>query len=447
MKTRKARNPFSIAADIIDPPDDHWKPLPHQIPPAGQWFLWMLLGGRGSGKTAVAARYMHEHINGPPCLPGVAGGHWASIVAPTLGDAVTCVTGPSGIQQHDRNVKVRTTPGGTVARFPNGAEVKLFGAHNPEDVERFRAGGNRCFVWLEEMAAWRYLEESFEQIRFGLRVGPRPHAVASTTPKNRRLIKKIKKDSEDQPDKYKLTTATTHDNPYLHEERKQEIIDDYGDSRLGRQEIYAEILEDIEGALWNMGMIDPYRLDPLKLPDTLNRVVVGVDPQAKEGGDDTGVVVVGRTNWWDRDPRPHGHVLGDYTTNGRPEEWARMAIRAYKEHRADIVVAEINNGGDMVVSTLRQVDPTVPVKVVHASRGKATRAEPVSTLYEQGRMHHIGEFPALEDQMCEWDAMDPDPDWSPDRMDALVWASSELLVKETVASVVSVKDRRLAGRR
>ena len=181
----------SYLANLIDPPaDQNWKPLPHQVPPAGNWFYWMLMGGRGSGKTHAASRYAYEHAMGPACLPHVRGGHWTSLVAPTLGDAVTSgIEGPSGIRAWDADGKLGNPSGGTQYTFSNGAQMKLFGAYKKEDIERFRSGGNRCFVWAEEMAAWRYLVEAWEQIRYGLRVGPRPHAIISTTPKSRRLIK------------------------------------------------------------------------------------------------------------------------------------------------------------------------------------------------------------------------------------------------------------------
>lgn len=445
---KTAPDPFSIAADILDPPSDTWKPLPHQIPPPGNWFVWLLLGGRGSGKTATTARFVHDHVHGPPCLPGVPGGHWISIVAPTLGDAVTsCVNGPSGLRVHDPGIKVRQTAGGSMVRWSNGAEAKLFGAHTPEDVERFRSGGNRCLLWAEEMAAWRYLDEAWAHLRFGLRVGPHPQAVISTTPKNRKLLKEILKKSVEEPDKYKVTKATTHDNPHLHEDRRHEIIEDFGGSRLGRQEIYAEILEDAEGALWNEDMINRNRIRPIDAPREMDLMVVGVDPQAKDGGAETGIIVGGLLRQFNNDKRTHGFVFGDYTISGKPEEWARASVRAYKDWLCNRVVAEINNGGDMVTSTLRQIDPTLPIVVVHASRGKAVRAEPVSTLYEQNRIHHVGYFPELEAQMTEFDAMDPDGSWSPDRMDALVWAFTYLMVKQSVMRASQTRDRRHRGRR
>ena len=182
---------FDTVADILDPPEDNWEPLPHQVPPPGRWFAWALMGGRGAGKTATAARYLHELVHGPPMVEGVPGGHWISIVGPTLGDAVTsCVNGPSGLRKWDPGIKVLQQAGGTVCRWSNGVEAKLFGAHSPEDVERFRAGGNRTFVWAEEMAAWRYLKIlAADPLRLAYWILP-PHSI-TTTPKPRSVIRDV----------------------------------------------------------------------------------------------------------------------------------------------------------------------------------------------------------------------------------------------------------------
>lgn len=453
-----AKTYLEVAADIIDPPDDHWKPLPHQIAPLGHWFVWLLMGGRGAGKTATAARHMHEHVHGPPCLPDVPGGHWPSIIGPTLGDAVTsCVLGPSGLRAHDPGVKVRQTAGGTTVRWSNGVEAKLFGAHTPEDVERLRSGGNRCIVWAEEVAAWRYLEECWQHMRYGLRLGPWPHVVASTTPKARKLIKELVTKAvtavmggNGWPE-IVMTRATTEDNPHLNSEVKRMLFADYGGTRLGRQELYAEILEDIEGALWNQLMIDQYRIKWEDQPKTYSRTVVAVDPSAG-GPDECGIVVLAKKDKWEergilRPDLPHGFVLADRSLHGSPNKWARTAIRAYKDFHANYIVAEVNNGGDMVKNTIQSIDPSIWVKVVHATRGKAKRAEPVANIYEQGRVHHVGEFPKLEEEQTTWDAYDPEDSWSPNRMDALVWGGHDLLVGLQRSTKGKYTDRRLAGRR
>jgi len=454
-------SPFDFAADIIDPPDDHWKPLPHQIAPMGHWFVWLLMGGRGAGKTATAARHIHEHVMGPPCLSDVPGGHWVGIIGPTLGDAVTsCVTGPSGLRVHDPGLKLRQTAGGTMVRWSNGAEAKVFGAHNPEDVERLRSGGNRCIVWAEELAAWRYMQECWEHMRYGLRIGPWPHVIVSTTPKNRLLIKELLRKAREEvtdPDTGDIevvtTKATTMDNPHLDKRVKRMLFEDYGETRMGRQELYAEILEDVENALWTPSIIEKNRIGLHDRPDNFDLVVVGVDPAASEGGNEHGIIVCGKTYKYRTHEDlpfshlPHGFVLDDRTCAGSPNKWAKAAISAYRDHKADYIVAERNNGGDMVINTIHGIDPNIPVKSVWATRGKAKRAEPVSLMSEQGRIHHLGNFGELEDQMCEWDPIDPDTGWSPDRMDAMVWAMHELMVGDRELGTTKMIDTRLRNRR
>jgi phage terminase large subunit-like protein len=450
VKNLTIPSPWEVAADLLAPPEDDFLYLPHQIPPDGNWFVWMLLGGRGSGKTAAAAKYMHEHLKGPPCLPHVPGGHWCGIIAPTLGDGVTsCVNGPSGLRAHQPDLKLRQTAGGTIVRYPNGAETKVFGAHTPEDVERLRSGGNRCFVWAEELAAWRYLEDCWQHMRYGLRVGPRPHVVVSTTPKPRRLIKDLIKDPE-----VAVTHATTAQNPHLDDRVKRDLYADYEGTRLGRQELAGQLLEDIEGALWKPEWIEDNRIPIVAMPEEMDQIIVGVDPAASKAGDETGIVVVGLLspgNWhaaeregWDA---AHAFVLADYSMNGSTADWAKTVIRAYYDWEANYVVAEINNGGEMVAHSIQVYDPSIMIKVAHASRGKDKRAEPIANQYEKGRVHHVGMFTELEEQMTSWDKNDPDESWSPDRMDALVWAIHTLMVSKSRINQSQAADYRLADRR
>jgi phage terminase large subunit-like protein len=444
---------FEHAATMLEPKGSEFTPFDHFKSPMPPWYLWMLFGGRGSGKTAHGAKYVHDHVHGPPCLPHVPGGHWISIVAPTLGDAVTsCVEGPSGLRAHDPGIKVLNRPGGIIARWSNGAEAKLFGAHSPEDVERFRAGGNRCLVWMEEFAAWRYLEESYQQIRYGLRVGPRPHMIATTTPRSRKLIKSLVKDSQDPAGKTRLSVGTMYMNPHLPIEIKEQLEKDYAGTRMGRQELYGELLEDTENALWTGEQLDALRPHPWQVPEEYDRIVVAVDPAASENGDENGIVVGGVVYKHEiiggiMNGTSHGFILEDCSLRGSPNEWAKRAVRAYQEHKADLIVAEKNNGGDMVAQVIKGVDDRIPVKLVHASRGKTKRAEPVANLYSQFRVHHVGMFPELEDQMVGWDAKDPDPAWSPDRMDAMVWCITELMLDTVEIRKETPKDTRLANRR
>jgi phage terminase large subunit-like protein len=354
------------------------------------------------------------------------------------------------------------TAGGTIVRWPNGVEAKLFGAHTPEDVERLRSGGNRCIAWVEELAAWRYIEECWQHMRYGLRLGPWPHVLASTTPKSLRLIKQLNKRAKEEEGRRNpyivITRGTTADNPHLDTRVKSDLYDDYGGTRLGRQELSGEILEDVEHALWTPEDIETWRLRVVEQPPRYNRILVGVDPAAKEGGDDTGIIVASMLptlNQWPQAPinwnyfdRQHFFVLADYSVNGKPEIWGRRVVEAMNDFDAHGVIAEVNNGGEMVEHTIHTVDDTIPVKSVHATRGKERRAEPISALYQQGRGHHIGVLAKLEDQMTTWDSIEPDPSWSPDLMDAMVWAATELVTGHVKArhSRPTV-DPRLIGRR
>lgn len=391
---------------------EKWTPLPHQVPPDGDWFTWLLLAGRGAGKTDAVAAYIDDHVKGPPCIPGIPGGHRPAIIAPTLGDALeACVNGPSGLKAHNPGVTSVQTTGGTYVRWPNGAEAKLFGAYTPDDVERLRAGGNRCIAWCEELAAWRQLDDAWDHLQFGLRLGPHPRIVASTTPKNRKLLKTLIADSSTA-----ITRASTNDNPHLAAVVRDRLLARYANTRLGRQELNAELLEDVEGALWRYEMFD-YQSN---VPD-LVRAVVAIDPAAtsKRSSDDTGIIVAGLGV----DGR--GYVLADRTCHLSPDGWGRRAVAAFDELACDRIVAEVNNGGEMVELIIRTIRPSASYKAVHASRGKAIRAEPIAALYEQGKVSHVDGLTDLEDELTTWT---PDSGWSPGRLDANVWALTELML-------------------
>lgn len=407
---RRRADQAAVAGAVTYEP---WVPYPHQKPPPGDWDLWLLLAGRGAGKTDAAAYYTDQHVKGPPCLPGIPGGHRLAIIAPTLGDATeACVNGPSGIKKHNPSVRLVNTIGGTFVRWPSGAEAKLFGAFTPEDVERLRAGGNRCFAWCEEFAAWRFMEACWDHLQFGLRIGAHPRAVASTTPKPKKLLKQLAADARTA-----VTRAKTSDNPKLPEVVRRRLEERYGGSRLGRQELDAEILEDVPGALWTWAMLS----NRAKAPD-LTRVVVAIDPAVTSGeeADETGIVAAGLGV----DGR--GYVLADRSCRLSPDGWAKRAVAAFDDLEADLIVAEVNNGGDLVEHTIRTVRRSIPYRKVHASRGKAIRAQPVAALYEQGKVSHVEPFPDLEEQLTTWT---PESGASPDRLDALVWALTELMVK------------------
>lgn len=349
------------------------------------------------------------------------------IIGPTLGDAVTsCVNGPSGIKAHDPGAKLTNGPGGLSVKWPNGSEAKLFGAHSPEDVERLRAGSNRCAVWAEELAAWRYLEECWDHMRFGLRAGPRPHWVGSTTPKPKPLIKKL---FDGLISNVVLTTGiSTYDNPHLPQQIRDALDDAYSGTQLGSQELMGRLLDEDENALWTRDMIDAARVRPDAVPD-LVKIVVGVDPSG--GAGEQGIVVAGKSGLVipgdGGRPQAHGYVLDDRTCHLPPDGWGRRAVQAAIDWEADELVVERNYGGDMAVATLRTaadaLGVTIPIRTVTATRGKAVRAQPVSALTAQGRWHHAGVFEELEGQMTTWY---PEIGWSPDRIDSAVWTAWQM---------------------
>lgn len=408
-----------------------WNPEPHQQVPPGDWYGWLFNGGRGTGKTRTCAEYIIEHVKGPPCIPGNTP-HWISIIAPTLGDAVTaCVTGPSGIGPNDPTARLTAGVGGSLVKWSNGSQAKLFGASSPEDVERLRAGGNVCLSWLEELAAWRYLDDCYKQMRFGLRTGVRPRWIASTTPKPRALIKKLVKDT---PPNVVVTHGKTSDNRHLEEHVRQALEEEYGGQQIGRQELYAEIMEQDENALWLRDDLDEFRV---KEAPPLSRLTVGVDPSGGVG--EQGIVVAGRH---DMDVivdgrqvrRFEGYVLADRTCRLPPAGWGRRAVQAAIDFQADDIVIERNFGGDMAIATILDaataLGVSIPVKEVNASRGKRVRAEPVAALSSRGQWHHVGTFEELEDQLCVWT---PELKYSPDRLDAMVWTAWHTKIVSTRA--------------
>ncbi len=429
---RPSPNPFAYAADLLDPPA--WEPQdrpplePHQEPPEGDWDAWFLEGGRGSGKTEACSRYFAKWMREHP-------GHRGRIIAPTFGDAVeSCITGPSGLKAIDPDVSWHSSdPGGAKVRWPNGSEALVIGTHSPLDIERLRAGGNRHIDWWEEVAANRQLGGrgvdggAWEQAQLGLRLGDHPHSIGSTTPRNTRAWRDLRK-----AEGTVLTHATMDDNPHLPDSWKRRIQALYAGTRLARQEIGGELLEDVEGALWTAALIDLGRVH--EHPD-LVRVVVAVDPSggSTEGHDDQGIVVAGKG------VNGHAYVLDDRTCRLSPDGWGRRAVQAYIDHRADAILWEANYGGDMVVSNIRAAARALGVEVntekVTASRGKQLRAQPVAALYGDPedldhsipRAHHVGSFPELEEQQTMWT---PESGESPDRLDALTMCLTDLMLGE-----------------
>jgi phage terminase large subunit-like protein len=408
-----------------------WKPLPHQIPPPGDWYGWLLMAGRFAGKTDACAHAMVQHVNGPACMKGDIP-HWMAIIGPTLGDAVrACYEGPSGLRAHDPRAQMVNRAGGTVVHWPNGSEAKIFGAHSEEDTDRLRAGGNNCFVWGDEIAAWRYLDQAYAQMRFGLRIGPRPRWIGSTTPRARPLLKKL---ADGRVRNTIVTHATSHDNPHIIGEVLENLLETYEGTSLGAQEIFGRIVDQDENALWQRDQIERARLTLSELPD-LKKITVGVDPSG--GAGEQGIVVAGRALWLPPEtnlakPMMHGFVLDDRTCHLKPEGWGRRVVNAAVDWEADDIVVEQNYGRDMAIATIRSaaeiLGVNIPIRVTNATRGKRVRAEPVSALTAQNRWHHAGVFEDLEDQLCTWH---DDLDWSPDRLDAMVWDAWHLKLAHT----------------
>lgn len=404
-----------------------WIPQPHQIAPPGNWYGWLLLAGRGAGKTAACSAYISEHVNGPPCIPGSTP-HWIGIIGPTLGDAVTaCYEGPSGLKHKDDGAKLVQAPGGTVIRWPNGSQAKLFGADEPKSADRLRAGGNLCCAWLEELAAWRYLDACWDQLRFGLRSGKRPHWIASTTPKPKLLIKKLYKGDIRGVVR---TEATMYDNPYLEQDIKDALEETYAGTSLGAQELYGRLLEEDENALWKREHIERGRLTLDDLPKLI-RKTVGVDPSG--GAGEQGIVVTAKSELLS--DRHHGYVLADASCHLSPDGWGRRAVQAAIDWEADDICVEINYGGDqakaVLVTAMEKIGVKIPIRKVRATTGKAIRAQPVSMLAEQERWHHVGTFEALEDQLTTWY---PELGWSPDRLDGMVWGPWHMRLVKSLSS-------------
>ena len=379
---------------------------PDQIPPEGDWSVWVLMAGRGSGKTRAGAEWVRKQIEN-----GYTRG---AFVAPTAADARdVMVEGEAGILAcSPPGIYPEYEPSKRRLTWPNGAQVTVFSADEPDRLR----GPSHDFAWCDELAAWRY-PEAWDNLLMGLRIGSDPRVVVTTTPRPRRFFRDILDDPATV-----VTRARTHDNIVnLAPQFAKQIIARFEGTRLARQELEGEYLEDIEGALWLRAMIDAGRV---KTAPQMVRVVVAVDPAVSSGedSDETGIIVGGLGV----DLR--GYVLEDKSGRYTPLEWARIVADLYYKWEADRVVAEVNNGGDLVEANLRSTTRNIAYRSVHASRGKQTRAEPVAALYEQGRISHVGEFVDLEQQMCSFTADSVDKELN-DRVDALVWDFWELMVE------------------
>ena len=418
--------PEEKAAKLYDWP--FWA-RPEQLLPDGDWIYWLILAGRGAGKTRSGAEAVRQWIK--------MGFQYVNLIGATESDVEkVMVKGESGIlaicPPDERPVYIGNKH---ELRWPNGARSLLFSG---EKADRLR-GNQHEKLWLDELAAWRFAD-TLDQAMLGLRLGSKPQAVITTTPRPTAIIKGLVKDERTH-----VTRGSTYDNTAnLADAFIHQVIGKYEGTRLGRQELNAEVLEDVPGALFMRQWIDDAR--DRVAPVGLRRIVVAIDPAISTGenSDETGIVVVGSDDGSrDKDKRAHGYVLDDVSGHYTPPEWAKKALHMYHRYKADAIIAEVNQGGDMVANTIRMFNPNVPVKSVHATRGKAIRAQPIAGLYAQLRIHHVGSFAMLEDQMCSFS---PDSERSagnsPDRLDAMVWAATELFDVEPPVGASSYFTRR-----
>lgn len=374
---------------------------PDQIAPDGDWDVWMCLAGRGWGKTETGARWIKEQVE--------AGAMSIALVAETQKDLEEVMV--ARLQKICPDIKVRFKP--VRISWPNGAQAMGYNGTEPNQLR----GPEFDTAWVDELAKYRYARETWDMLQFGMRRGDHPRTLVTTTPRATEIIKAI---VAGQEGKVHVTRGSTLDNrANLASSFIRKVYDRYSGTRLGRQELSAEILSDLPGALWSQSTIDSYRINAAP---TLARTVIALDPAVTntEESDEHGIIAAGMAE------DQAGYVLEDASVGGSPMDWAKAAVALYHKHQAEAIVAEVNNGGDMVAHTIRAIAPNVNVIEVRASRGKHVRAEPVAALYAQGRVRHVGQFPELENQMTQFTNEGYQGDGSPDRADALVWALTEL---------------------
>jgi len=385
---------------------------PHQLPPeranSGEdWTTWLILGGRGAGKTRAGAEWVRSLALADKHARIALIGETEHEVRSVM---IEGVSGLLAVHRHDE--RPQWTPTTKRLAWSNGAVAEVFSAENFEALR----GPQFSAAWCDELAKWRQAEATFDMLQFGLRLGERPRQVVTTTPRPIALLKKLIDDPRTA-----VTHASTRANAYnLAPAFVETVLARYQDTRLGRQEIAGEIIEERNDALWSRAGLESCRV---AAAPPLARIVVAVDPpaSAKRGADACGIVAAGRAD------DGSIYVIADDSVSGlTPQGWATKAVALWHRLKADAPVAEVNQGGDMVKAVIGAADRAVPVLTVHATRGKYLRAEPVSQLYEQGRVRHAGTFPALEDEMCDFGLDGLSSGRSPDRLDALVWAVTAL---------------------
>jgi len=381
----------------------------HAADDRADWRYWLVQAGRGFGKTRTGAEWVREKAE-------TGQYRRIALVGATAGDVRdVMVEGESGILACcPPDNRPLYEPSKRRVTWPNGALATMYSADEPERLR----GPQHDGAWCDEIAAWRF-PDAWDNLLFGLRLGADPRAVVTSTPKPVKLVKDLISDKNTV-----VTRGSSYENRgNLAPAFFDAIIRKYEGTRIGRQELMAELLEDVPGALWTRSLIDATRGKSSDVrSDGIVRIVIAIDPAVTHNpdSDETGIIVAALTRGW------HVLILDDLSCREDALGWARVAVAAYRTRRADCIVAEVNNGGDLVAANIRALDPAANVRSVRASRGKYIRAEPVANLYTQGRVHHIGTFGALEDQLCGWTPQGNEG--SPDRLDALVWAVTELLI-------------------
>jgi phage terminase large subunit-like protein len=393
--------------------DDQWPPpCPGDKP---GWTTWLMMGGRGAGKTRAGAEWVRGMALGLPGFSTKPVGRIA-LVGETAQDARdVMVEGVSGLLAiHPPDQRPLWQPSLRRLEWRNGAVAQLFSAEDPEGLRGPQFGA----AWSDEIGKWRQGEHAFDMLQFALRLGVQPRQVATTTPRATPLVKRLLADPRTV-----TTRATTRMNRFnLAPAFLETVVARYAGTGLGRQELEGELIEERAAALWTRNMIEAARL---AAAPPLARIVVAVDPPATSGrrADACGIIAAGI------DQEGLGHVLADATLQqARPQDWASAAIALYRRLEADALVVEVNQGGEMAAAVIAEIDPGVPVTQVRATRGKFLRAEPVAALYAQGRVRHVGALPELEDEMCDFGPGGLSSGRSPDRLDALVWALTHLML-------------------
>lgn len=385
----------------------------------GEPITWLLVGGRGAGKTRTGAEWVN----------GMAMNYWPmaqeittplALVGETLADVRdVMIEGPAGILKCARAGRPRFEPSRRRVVWDNGAVAHMFSSEDPESLR----GPQFAAAWCDELAKWKNAQATWDMLQFGLRLGARPRIIATTTPRPVPLIKALMADKNVRKTRMRTSDNATN----LSDNFLETVTKYYGGTRLGRQELEGELIEDRDDALWTRPQLEGLKAAP---PDDLMRIVVAVDPPATSTklSDACGIIAVGL------DRAGKAYVLADQSIKqATPRTWAMRVCQLYRDLKADCVIAEVNQGGDMVEATLRTIDPAIPVRSVRASRGKWLRAEPVAALYAQGRVCHAGHLPALEYEMCNFGRDGLSGGKSPDRVDALVWAINELMLNASAA--------------